>query len=205
MTEIDASRKVRRVNAVAASEPLQILGDRNDTDAKMSKKKPAIEDVYVKKTHLEQILLRPDTYIGSVEKLTQTMTVYDEGVGFRTREVTFVPGLFKIFDEILGAWRWLRTFSLISAASQRGRQQAARRQHERHPRRDQAVRRRSCRHTMSDKCFSVTPTRSRSKTTAAAFPLPCTPRRRSTCPSSSLATSSPHPTTTTMRRRFALG
>jgi DNA topoisomerase-2 len=82
------------------------LADRNDTGpmgAEKAAKKPAIEDVYVKKTHLEQILLRPDTYIGSVEKLTQTMCVFDEGLGFRTREVTFVPGLFKIFDEILGA------------------------------------------------------------------------------------------------------
>ncbi len=43
-----------------------------------------------------------DTYIGSVEKLTQSSCVYDEGVGFRTREITYVPGLFKIFDEILG-------------------------------------------------------------------------------------------------------
>ena len=60
---------------------------------------------YVKKSHLEQILLRPDTYIGSVEKLTQSMCVYDEGLGFRTREITYVPGLFKIFDEILGSGR----------------------------------------------------------------------------------------------------
>ncbi|NXD70643.1 TOP2B topoisomerase, partial [Eolophus roseicapillus] len=30
------------------------------------------------------------------------MWVYDEDVGMNCREVTFVPGLYKIFDEILG-------------------------------------------------------------------------------------------------------
>lgn len=32
----------------------------------------------------------------------QQMWVYDEEVGLNCREVTFVPGLYKIFDEILG-------------------------------------------------------------------------------------------------------
>lgn len=30
------------------------------------------------------------------------MWVYDEGIGLNCRDVTFVPGLYKIFDEILG-------------------------------------------------------------------------------------------------------
>uniref|UniRef100_A0A8C2TKT0 DNA topoisomerase 2 n=1 Tax=Coturnix japonica TaxID=93934 RepID=A0A8C2TKT0_COTJA len=63
--------------------------------------KLSVERVYQKKTQLEHILLRPDTYIGSVEPLTQLMWVYDEDVGMNCREVTFVPGLYKIFDEIL--------------------------------------------------------------------------------------------------------
>ncbi|XP_009992519.1 PREDICTED: DNA topoisomerase 2-alpha [Chaetura pelagica] len=54
-----------------------------------------------KKTQLEHILLRPDTYIGSVELVTQQMWVFDEDVGLNYRDVTFVPGLYKIFDEIL--------------------------------------------------------------------------------------------------------
>lgn len=33
---------------------------------------------------------------------TGTACSYDEGKGFVTREVSYVPGLFKIFDEILG-------------------------------------------------------------------------------------------------------
>lgn len=93
--------------------------------------KLSVERVYQKKTQLEHILLRPDTYIGSVEPVTQVgpgstaprpkttpfleyscpiwfffqqMWVFDEEVGMNQREVTYVPGLYKIFDEILGEW-----------------------------------------------------------------------------------------------------
>ncbi|RLN08265.1 DNA topoisomerase 2 isoform X2 [Panicum miliaceum] len=59
-----------------------------------------IEEMYQKKTQLEHILLRPDTYIGSVEKHTQTLWVYEDGA-MVNRAVTYVPGLYKIFDEIL--------------------------------------------------------------------------------------------------------
>ncbi|KFQ28076.1 DNA topoisomerase 2-alpha, partial [Merops nubicus] len=65
------------------------------------KKQFSVEHIYQKKTQLEHILLRPDTYIGSVELVTQQMWVFDEGVGLNCRDVTFVPGLYKIFDEIL--------------------------------------------------------------------------------------------------------
>lgn len=34
-------------------------------------KRLSVERIYQKKTQLEHILLRPDTYIGSVEKVTQ--------------------------------------------------------------------------------------------------------------------------------------
>uniref|UniRef100_A0A8C6NBV1 DNA topoisomerase 2 n=1 Tax=Melopsittacus undulatus TaxID=13146 RepID=A0A8C6NBV1_MELUD len=65
------------------------------------KKTLSVEHIYQKKTQLEHILLRPDTYIGSVEMVTQQMWVFDEDVGLNCRDVTFVPGLYKIFDEIL--------------------------------------------------------------------------------------------------------
>uniref|UniRef100_A0A8C7FBC8 DNA topoisomerase 2 n=1 Tax=Oncorhynchus kisutch TaxID=8019 RepID=A0A8C7FBC8_ONCKI len=63
--------------------------------------KLSVERVYQKKTQLEHILLRPDTYIGSVEPVTQQMWVFDEDLGMNLREITYVPGLYKIFDEIL--------------------------------------------------------------------------------------------------------
>ena len=65
--------------------------------------KVAIEKIYQKKSQLEHILLRPDTYIGSVEPLTQEMWIWDfEAEKMVKKEITFVPGLYKIFDEILG-------------------------------------------------------------------------------------------------------
>lgn len=61
-----------------------------------------IEATYKKVSQLEHVLLRPDTYIGSVE-YTQTPTwVYDsEADKLVFREISYVPGLYKIFDEIL--------------------------------------------------------------------------------------------------------
>ncbi|XP_058125449.1 DNA topoisomerase 2 isoform X1 [Anopheles ziemanni] len=62
----------------------------------------SIEKIYQKKSQLEHILLRPDTYIGSVEMVKEQMWVYDkEGNKMIQKEITYVPGLYKIFDEIL--------------------------------------------------------------------------------------------------------
>jgi DNA topoisomerase-2 len=61
-----------------------------------------VEKIYQKKTQLEHILLRPDTYVGSDEIQKDRLWVYntaEEKLEFR--EVNFVPGLYKIFDEIL--------------------------------------------------------------------------------------------------------
>lgn len=62
----------------------------------------SVEEIYKKKTQLEHVLLRPDTYIGSVEMQVEKLWVYDsERNCLDYREITFVPGLYKIFDEIL--------------------------------------------------------------------------------------------------------
>ncbi|KAI9219108.1 DNA topoisomerase [Blastocladiella britannica] len=60
-----------------------------------------VEEMYQKKSQLEHILLRPDTYIGSVEALTAPMWVLNESDVLENRSITYVPGLYKIFDEIL--------------------------------------------------------------------------------------------------------
>ena len=66
-----------------------------------SKKKSAT-DQYQKLTQLEHIIKRPDTYIGSVERATEQMWVFNsETSQMELRKVSFVPGLYKIFDEIL--------------------------------------------------------------------------------------------------------
>ncbi|KAL3815095.1 hypothetical protein ACJIZ3_016363 [Penstemon smallii] len=70
------------------------------SDAAVGGGKKTIEQTYQKKSQLEHILLRPDTYIGSVEKHTQTLWVY-EFEHMVQKPITFVPGLYKIFDEIL--------------------------------------------------------------------------------------------------------
>ena len=69
----------------------------------MAAKEMQIEKMYQKKSQLEHILLRPDTYIGSVEMLEQEMWIWDmENEKMIKKEIKFVPGLYKIFDEILG-------------------------------------------------------------------------------------------------------
>jgi DNA topoisomerase-2 len=59
-------------------------------------------ELYQKLTQLEHIIKRPDTYIGSVERTDEQMWVYNsETEQMESRKVSFVPGLYKIFDEIL--------------------------------------------------------------------------------------------------------
>ncbi|KAI3338874.1 DNA topoisomerase [Ustulina deusta] len=71
------------------------------SDSKSTKKKTATEK-YQKLTQLEHIIKRPDTYIGSVEPTEQSMWVFNKETELMEfRKVTFVPGLYKIFDEIL--------------------------------------------------------------------------------------------------------
>ena len=86
-----------------------------------------MERIYQKKTQLEHILLRPgmiffvfihfvfetsfqnnnhytisDTYIGSAQPLTEKMWIFDEATEkIEHKEITYTPGLYKIFDEIL--------------------------------------------------------------------------------------------------------
>ena len=72
------------------------------TKKSSSDKEKSIEQIYQKKTQLEHILLRPDTYIGSTEPTTQPMFVLNGDTGrIVERTVTYTPGLYKIFDEIL--------------------------------------------------------------------------------------------------------
>ncbi|XP_010770504.1 DNA topoisomerase 2-alpha [Notothenia coriiceps] len=84
------------------AQPLKNFLENKPLDkTKKDPKRMSVERIYQKKTQLEHILLRPDSYIGSVEPVTQQLWVYDEVLGLNSRDVTFVPGLYKIFDEIL--------------------------------------------------------------------------------------------------------
>jgi len=62
----------------------------------------SVDEIYSKKTQLEHILLRPDTYIGSVESESRALWVVDERQKrMALKNISYVPGLYKIFDEIL--------------------------------------------------------------------------------------------------------
>jgi len=62
----------------------------------------SIEQIYQKKTQLEHILLRPDTYVGSTEMQHQELWVFDSVQSRMVhRKISYVPALYKIFDEIL--------------------------------------------------------------------------------------------------------
>lgn len=59
-------------------------------------------ETYQKLTQLEHILRRPDTYIGSVERSESFMWTYNrEKCLMEHKKISFVPGFYKIFDEIL--------------------------------------------------------------------------------------------------------
>ena len=64
----------------------------------------SIEKIYQKKTQLEHILLRPDSYVGSCELQKEKMWVIDdkgETPKMVQKNIEFVPGFLKIFDEII--------------------------------------------------------------------------------------------------------
>ena len=55
---------------------------------------------YQKKSDKQHILDNPDTYIGSVESVEDILPVYENGK-ITQRNVIYIPGLFKIFDETI--------------------------------------------------------------------------------------------------------
>lgn len=73
-------------------------GKTSNADDKTNKRL-SVERIYQKKSQLEHILLRPDTYIGSVEFSTTNMYVMDEEeTKMVQKEISYVPGLYKIFE-----------------------------------------------------------------------------------------------------------
>ena len=53
---------------------------------------------YQKKTDKQHILDNPDTYIGSIENVDQSMFVLEDGK-IINKEIQYIPGLYKLFDE----------------------------------------------------------------------------------------------------------
>eukprot|EP01063_Lacrimia_lanifica_P027106 TRINITY_DN3757_c0_g2_i1.p1 TRINITY_DN3757_c0_g2~~TRINITY_DN3757_c0_g2_i1.p1 ORF type:complete len:1459 (+),score=601.91 TRINITY_DN3757_c0_g2_i1:101-4477(+) len=60
------------------------------------------DKLYKKMNLREQIMHRPDTYVGSLERATEKMWVFNADAGeMEMQTISYVPGLYKIFDEIL--------------------------------------------------------------------------------------------------------
>ena len=96
LTNLDDSDDDMSISDAAAAAPAK----KSSTGA--TAKEKTIEQMYQKKTQLEHILLRPDTYIGSTEPTTQSMFVLNADSGrIIHKTITYTPGLYKIFDEIL--------------------------------------------------------------------------------------------------------
>ncbi|KAE8354011.1 type II DNA topoisomerase [Aspergillus coremiiformis] len=84
------------------SKPLADVENESFTNDGDAPKDSNASEKYQKLTQLEHIIKRPDTYIGSTERTQQQMWVYSsETEGMEYREVSYVPGLYKIFDEIV--------------------------------------------------------------------------------------------------------
>jgi DNA topoisomerase-2 len=61
-----------------------------------------VEETFVKKTQLEHIIDIPDTYIGSIEKTDVDTWIYnEENDRIIYKNIKYIPGLYKIFDEVL--------------------------------------------------------------------------------------------------------
>merc|ERR1719469_842925 len=73
-----------------------------DDGAPSGKGKKSVEQQYQKKTQVEHILLRPDSYVGSIEQQEESHWVWNgQKEEMEFRKISFVPALYKIFDEIL--------------------------------------------------------------------------------------------------------
>ncbi|KAJ2754111.1 DNA topoisomerase 2, partial [Coemansia pectinata] len=74
----------------------------NGNGSSSKREGPSVEEIYQKKTPIEHVLLRPDSYIGSVEPIDEEMWVFDSTTKrMAQRTITYTPGLYKIVDEIM--------------------------------------------------------------------------------------------------------
>ena len=86
--------------------------------SKKSNKRLSVERIYQKKSQLEHIILRPDSYIGSDQPIAQNMWVWDsEKEAIVSKSITYTPGLYKIFDEIIGKYIFI-TISIFKVEIQ---------------------------------------------------------------------------------------
>ncbi|KAI9672891.1 MAG: DNA topoisomerase 2 [Trizodia sp. TS-e1964] len=98
------AKKPKKATATkkVGTKPLQNDIGFDETAKPKPRKSIGASENYQKLSPLDHILLRPDTYIGSVEQTDVKMWVFNSQTeSMESREVRYVPGLYKIFDEIL--------------------------------------------------------------------------------------------------------
>ena len=62
----------------------------------------SLEQKYQKKTQIEHVLDRPDTYVDNTKVQEDMMDVFDDNLQRIVRKnIKYVPALYKIFDEII--------------------------------------------------------------------------------------------------------
>lgn len=83
------------------------------TNKKTKGKSKTIEERYQKKTPIEHILHRPESYIGSVQSDSQSVWVWsEENQRMVYQQITFVPGLFKIFGKTCGSYQIFQIYQV---------------------------------------------------------------------------------------------
>ena len=107
---VGGSAGVLKKKGAGAKAKVAVLGESNGVGEELMEEvagggaggEKTLEEIYQKKSQLEHILLRPDTYVGSCQAVEQTSWVFDGEAGRMVeRPLKVVPGLYKIFDEIL--------------------------------------------------------------------------------------------------------
>jgi len=67
-----------------------------------SKNSLSIEEKYKKLTDHEHVLKKPGMYIGGTDTVNTQMWIYnDDAKLFKKKDIAYIPGLYKIFDEII--------------------------------------------------------------------------------------------------------
>lgn len=93
------SKKTKKTSAYDSDDNAEAGGL---ISAPTARSKKTAEETYQKLSLKEHILKRPDTYIGSVVPTESEMWVFEKATNeMAKRKITYVPGLYKIFDEIL--------------------------------------------------------------------------------------------------------
>ena len=68
----------------------------------MVSKKKSIDEQFVKLEHIDHIKELPDTYVGSIEEITEEDFVFNEETFLmEKKKLTYIPALLKIYDEII--------------------------------------------------------------------------------------------------------